>query len=57
VPSPDARAEDDGALLSVVLDTRASSFLLVLEASTFTEIARATVPQTIPFGFHGQYFR
>ncbi len=56
VASPDARAEDDGVLLSVVLDTRQSSFLLVLDASNFKEIARATVPHSIPFGFHGQYF-
>jgi carotenoid cleavage dioxygenase-like enzyme len=56
VASPNAEAEDDGVLLSVVLDTRRSSFLLVLDASTFAEIARATVPHIIPFGFHGQYF-
>jgi carotenoid cleavage dioxygenase-like enzyme len=56
VAAPDAKAEDDGVLLSVVLDTRRSSFLLVLDASSLEEIARATVPHVIPFGFHGQYF-
>ena len=56
VPAPDGTAEDDGVLLSVVLDARASrSFLLVLDAKTLTERARATVPHAIPFGFHGQY--
>jgi carotenoid cleavage dioxygenase-like enzyme len=32
------------------------SFLLVLDADTFAERARATVPHAIPFGFNGQYF-
>jgi len=55
--SPEARAEDDGVVLSVVLDARkGNSFLLVLNAATFEEIGRAEVPHHIPFGFHGQYF-
>ncbi|HYB24135.1 MAG TPA: carotenoid oxygenase family protein [Solirubrobacteraceae bacterium] len=59
-PAGDAqiRAEDDGVLLSVVLDARAgSSFLLVLDARDLSEIARAHVPHHIPFGFHGQFAR
>ncbi|MFI9007808.1 carotenoid oxygenase family protein [Actinosynnema sp. NPDC053489] len=56
VPAPDARAEDDGVLLSVVLDSGAGrSGLLVLDAATFTELARASVPHAIPFGFHGRF--
>lgn len=56
VPRPDAEAEDDGVLLSVVLDGSAErSFLLVLDAATLDEIGRASVPHHIPFGFHGQY--
>lgn len=35
---------------------RSNSFLLVLDASSFTEMARAEVPHHIPFGFHGQFF-
>jgi beta,beta-carotene 9',10'-dioxygenase len=51
------RAEDDGTILSVVLNTNTgTSFLLVLDASAFSEIARAQVPHHIPHGFHGQYF-
>ena len=58
VPAPDARAEDEGVLLSVVLDARReTSFLLVLDARDLGEIARARVPHAIPFGFHGQYLR
>jgi beta,beta-carotene 9',10'-dioxygenase len=49
--------EDDGVLLSVVLDIGArSSFLLVLDAATLGELARASAPHHIPFGFHGNYF-
>lgn len=58
VRRPDARAEDDGVLLSLVLDAEArSSFLAVLDAATLTELARAEAPHAIPFGFHGQFFR
>lgn len=57
VPRPDAEKEDDGVVLSVVLDTNNScSFLLVLDAATLNEIARAHVPHHIPCGFHGVYF-
>jgi carotenoid cleavage dioxygenase-like enzyme len=57
VPRPDGEAEDDGVLLSIVLDSeRHRSFLLVLDAATFAERARAEVPHHIPFGFHGQFF-
>lgn len=61
-PSP--RAE--GVVVSVVLDTDhpapvdesgARSFLLVLDAESFDEIARAPLPCVLPFGFHGQFLR
>jgi carotenoid cleavage dioxygenase-like enzyme len=49
--------EDDGLVLSVVLDVAAgTSFLLVLDAASFTEVARVRAPHHIPFGFHGQFF-
>jgi beta,beta-carotene 9',10'-dioxygenase len=45
-----------GVVLSVVLDAAGdSSFLLVLDAADFTELARARVPQIVPFGFHGAF--
>jgi carotenoid cleavage dioxygenase-like enzyme len=57
VRAPAAAAEDDGVILSVVLDGKTNtSFLLVLDAATFTELARAEVAHHIPFGFHGQFF-
>jgi beta,beta-carotene 9',10'-dioxygenase len=58
VSRPGAESEDDGVLLSVVLDGRTErSFLLVLDAKSLEELARAEVPHHIPFGFHGQFAR
>ena len=58
VAAPDADDEDEGVLLSVVLDGRAgNSFLLALDARSLNELARAEVPHHIPFGFHGQFAR
>jgi beta,beta-carotene 9',10'-dioxygenase len=58
VAAPGATGEDEGVILSVVLDgQRGRSFLLVLDAASFAELARAEVPHTIPFGFHGIYAR
>jgi carotenoid cleavage dioxygenase-like enzyme len=48
--------EDDGVLLSVVGSiSRGRSFLLVLDAKTMNEIARAWAPQLVSYGFHGRY--
>jgi beta,beta-carotene 9',10'-dioxygenase len=58
VATPDAHDEDEGVLLSIVLDGRkGNSFLLVLDAGSLDELARAEVPHHIPFGFHGQFAR
>lgn len=58
VARPDAQFEDDGILLTVVLDATANnSYLLLLDAHDLSEIARASVPQHVPFGFHGAYIR
>jgi carotenoid cleavage dioxygenase-like enzyme len=35
---------------------KGNSFLLILDARSFEEIARAEVPQPILHGYHGQYF-
>ena len=54
VRRPGGRREDDGVLLSVVLDgRRRTSYLLVLDARDMSELARAAVPHHIPCGFHG----
>lgn len=57
VAAPDAAAEDEGVVLSVVLQAPAeNSFLLVLEGQSFEELARVELPYSLPFDFHGQYF-
>ena len=54
VTSPD---QSQRLLLSVVLDSaRGQSFLLILQADTFNEVARAYVPAVVPFGFHGGFW-
>ena len=56
VPSPHAEREDDGVLLSVVLNTETNtSYLLVLDAKNLQQIAKAFVPHSILFGYHGTY--
>lgn len=58
VPSPQAKEEDEGVILAVVLNLeKRASFLLVLDGKTFKEIGRAEVMHAIPPGLHGQYFQ
>jgi beta,beta-carotene 9',10'-dioxygenase len=57
VGHPERTREDDGVLLAVVLDAaKGHSFLLVLDAHTLQEMARAEVPFPILFGYHGEFF-
>lgn len=57
VGRPGREAEDDGVVLSVVLDAaRGTSFLLVLDAASFTEVARAQLPHPVLLGYHGQFY-
>lgn len=54
VPAPDGKDEDEGVLLSVVLDgTVGLSYLLCLDARTMREIGRAGVGKPVGIGFHG----
>ncbi|XP_039276561.1 beta,beta-carotene 15,15'-dioxygenase-like [Nilaparvata lugens] len=57
VHSPNPAAEDDGILLSCVTDLRANmhDFLLILDARTMTEIARAEVDCHVPNVIHGLF--
>lgn len=58
VPRPEAQGEDDGVILSVVLDAKVGrSFLIVLDAANWSEQARLEVPHPVPFGFHGNFFK
>jgi beta,beta-carotene 9',10'-dioxygenase len=57
VENPDGISEDDGVILSVILDTdKRTSFLLLLNACNFTEIARAYAPVHLPIGLHGMFY-
>ncbi len=58
VAKPNATQEDDGVILAVVLNIKKEkSFLLILDAKQFTELARAEVPHHIPYELHGQYIQ
>jgi beta,beta-carotene 9',10'-dioxygenase len=58
VPAPNATSEDDGLLLSVVLDTSTNtSYLLVLNAMNLQHIAKASLPHGVLFGYHGTFIQ
>ncbi len=57
VAQPGGTEEDDGVILSIVLDAAASqSFLLVLDARTMQELGRADLPHHVPFSLGGNFF-
>ncbi|KAL4804287.1 carotenoid oxygenase [Aspergillus unguis] len=54
VRDPEGKNEDDGVLLSVVLDgLSGKSYLLVLDAHDMKEVGRASVDGVVALGFHG----
>ncbi|KAI7842354.1 hypothetical protein COHA_003994 [Chlorella ohadii] len=53
VPAPDATAEDEGAVLAVVVEADGGSSLVCLDGATLQEQARARLPWQITIGFHG----
>lgn len=58
VPADDARAEDEGWLLSIVTDRAAAgSQLLVLDATDLAgaPVASVQLPRRVPAGFHGSW--
>lgn len=58
VTAPGATEEDEGVIMSLVLDTiNRKTYLLILDATSLSEIARAYLPFAVPFGSHGQYFQ
>jgi beta,beta-carotene 9',10'-dioxygenase len=57
VPTPNGSSEDDGVILSVILDGETEhSVLMILDAKTMAKIASVPLSQHIPFGFHGQFY-
>eukprot|EP01134_Creolimax_fragrantissima_P006935 CFRG6935T1 len=68
IANPKGTTEDDGVVVSVILDFNAKhSFLLVLDGNTFTELVldgntftelgRANLPHHNPAGLHGYHYK
>ena len=58
VADPEGTKEDDGVLLTVVLNgISGKSYLLVLDARDMSELGRANVNGAVGFGFHGVHAR
>jgi len=58
VPRPGGTEEDDGVVLTIVLDsTLLRSKLVILDAKTMKEIARAEMKTVFPIGFHGTFIK
>jgi torulene dioxygenase len=56
IPRPDAKDEDDGVLLSVVLDgENRTSYLLCLDAKIMTELGSAECEFAVAIGLHGRH--
>nr|GLL38076.1 carotenoid cleavage dioxygenase 8 homolog B, chloroplastic [Ipomoea trifida] len=53
VARPGATEEDDGVVISMISDKNGQGYALVLDGSTFEEIARAKFPYGLPYGLHG----
>ena len=57
IENPNSTAEDDGVLVTIVFDgKKEQSYLLLLDASSFTEIDKAYLPHNIPWSAHGMHF-
>uniref|UniRef100_G1RI45 Beta-carotene oxygenase 1 n=1 Tax=Nomascus leucogenys TaxID=61853 RepID=G1RI45_NOMLE len=57
VPVPGAKDEDDGVILSAIVSTDPQKlpFLLILDAKSFTELARASVDVDMHMDLHGLF--
>ena len=56
VPDPQGHAEDDGVLLSVILNGHTGkSYLLCLDARSLRVLGKAHVDGAVSFNFHGQH--
>ncbi|CAK7353196.1 unnamed protein product [Dovyalis caffra] len=53
VARPGATEEDDGVVISMVSEKNGDGYALLLDGSTFEEIARAKFPYGLPYGLHG----
>lgn len=53
VARPGATEEDDGVAISMISDKNGEGYALILDGSTFEEVARAKFPYGLPYGLHG----
>ncbi|XP_038698730.1 carotenoid cleavage dioxygenase 8 homolog B, chloroplastic [Tripterygium wilfordii] len=53
VARPGATEEDDGVVISIISEKNGGAYALLLDGSTFEEIARAKFPYGVPYGLHG----
>ncbi|KAK6249050.1 hypothetical protein QUC31_020615 [Theobroma cacao] len=53
VARPGVTEEDDGVVISIVSEKNGSGYALLLDGSTFEELARAKLPYGLPYGLHG----
>ncbi|XP_068638530.1 carotenoid cleavage dioxygenase 8 homolog B, chloroplastic-like [Aristolochia californica] len=53
VARPGATEEDNGVVISMVSSKNGEGFALLLDGSSFQEIARAKFPYGLPYGLHG----
>ncbi|XP_004292847.1 PREDICTED: carotenoid cleavage dioxygenase 8, chloroplastic-like [Fragaria vesca subsp. vesca] len=53
VARPGATEEDDGVVISMISEKNGGGYALVLDGTTFEEIARAKFPYGLPYGLHG----
>ena len=57
VPKPGGKDEDDGILLTLILDgERKTSYLAILDGKTMKLINKSYLSQHIPFTLHGKFF-
>ncbi|XP_071164181.1 retinoid isomerohydrolase-like [Mytilus edulis] len=57
ISNPNSTREDDGILLTPVLDgEKQQSYLLMLDANTMAPINRGYLPSLVPFTMHGRFF-
>ena len=57
VPNPTGTTEDDGVILANVYDANTdSSYLLLLDGQSFTQMAQGNLNFRIPFDYHGWFY-
>ena len=57
IPRPSAVHEDDGVVISIILDgRRGQSYVGIFDPKTMQLVSKAYLPTVVPFLFHGRHF-